>query len=139
MGDGIAIRGQDDDRRPYTGELAGCVVAPPIAGDLKTARDACNLQYPMRVGNYLPHAHCVNAAIETYALPNARYPDPIRLQAQVRASLSEKIDRRRITVQAGERRMAEADRLVAATERDREAGNDRAAARRVVTIEQLLK
>jgi len=84
-------------------------VAPPIGGDLKTARDACNLQYPMRVGNYLPHAHCVNAAIETYALPNARYPDLIRLQAQVRASLSEKIDRRRITVQAGERRMAEAD------------------------------
>ena len=76
---------------------------------LQTARDGCNLQYPMRVGNYLPHAHCVNAAIETYALPNARYPDLIRLQAQVRASLSEKIDRRRITVQAGERRMAEAD------------------------------
>ena len=122
-----------------TGCLAGCVVAPPIAGDLKTARDACNLQYPMRVGNYLSHAHCVNAAIETYALPSARYPDLIRLQAQVRASLSEKIDRRRITVQAGERRMAEADRLVAATERDREAGNDRAAARRVAAIEQMLK
>jgi len=93
----------------------------------------------MRVGNYLSHAHCVNAAIETYALPSARYPDLIRLQAQVRASLSEKIDRRRITVQAGERRMAEADRLVAATERDREAGNDRAAARRVAAIEQMLK
>jgi len=35
---------------------------------------------------------------------------------------SAKIDSRRITVPAGERRMAEADRLVAAAERDRDAG-----------------
>jgi len=58
----------------------------------------------MRVGNYLPHANCVNAAIESYALPGARYPDLIGLQAQVRAALSAKIDSRRITVQAGQRR-----------------------------------
>jgi hypothetical protein len=83
-----------------TGLLAGCVAAPPVTGDLKSARDACNRNYPARIGNYLPHAHCVNAAIETYALPAARYPDLVRLQAQVRASLSEKIDRRRISVSA---------------------------------------
>lgn len=120
--------------------LAGCVVAPPpVTGDLQTAREACNRQYPMRVGNYLPHAQCVNAAIETYAMPGARYPDLVQLQAQVRASLSEKIDRRRISVQIGERRMAEADRLVAEAERNREAGNERAASRRIAVIEQMLK
>jgi hypothetical protein len=108
-------------------------------GDLKSARDACNRNYPARIGNYLPHAHCVNAAIETYALSAARYPDLIRLQAQVRASLSEKVDRRRISVQAGERSMAEADRLVAAVERDRDAGNERAASRRIAAIKQMLK
>src|SRR5262249_8194182 len=68
---------------------------------LQTAREVCNVQYPMRVGNYLPHANCVNAAIKTYALQGARYPDLIRLQAQVRAALSAKIDSRRITIQAG--------------------------------------
>jgi hypothetical protein len=99
----------------------------------------CNRQYPLRVGNYLPHASCVNAAIEIYALPVARYADLIRLQAQVRAALSEKMDRRRLTAQAGERRMAEADRLVAAAERDRDAGNQRAAERRIVAIEQMLR
>jgi hypothetical protein len=120
--------------------LAGCVVAPPqVIGDLQTAREACNRQYPMRVGNYLPHAQCVNAAIETYAMAGARYPDLIRLQVQVRAALSAKIDSRRISVQTGERRMAEADRLVAAAERDRDAGNERAASRRIAAIEQMLK
>ena len=119
--------------------LAGCVTAPGTMGDLKTARTACNDQYPARIGNYLPHAQCVNAAIETYALPSARHADLIRLQAQVRASLSEKVDRRRLTVQAGERRMAEADRLVAAAQRDRDAGNEKAASRRVAALEQMLK
>src|ERR1041384_8805775 len=97
-----------------TGTLAACVVASPSAGDLRAAREACNRDYPARLGNYLPHARCVNAAIETYALPTAPHPDLIRLQAEIRASLSEKIDRRRLSVQAGERRMAEADRLGAA-------------------------
>src|SRR5437763_856945 len=114
-----------------TGALAGCVVAPPSMGDLKAAREACNRDYPARLGNYLPHARCVNAAIESYALPTARHPDLIRLQAEIRASLSEKIDHRRLSVQAGERRMAEADRLVAAAQHDREAGNEKAASRRI--------
>jgi hypothetical protein len=121
------------------GLLAGCVAPPGTMGDLKTAREACNRDYPARLGNYLPHAQCVNAAIETYAVPTARHADLIRLQAQVRASLSQKVDRRRLTVQAGERRMAEADRLVAAAQRDREAGNEKAASRRIAAIEQMLK
>jgi len=123
----------------FTGALAGCVVAPPSMGDLKAAREACNRDYPARLGNYLPHARCVNAAIESYALPTARHPDLIRLQAEIRASLSEKIDHRRLSVQAGERRMADADRLVAAAQHDREAGNEKAASRRIAAIEQMLK
>jgi hypothetical protein len=35
--------------------------------------------------------------------------------------------------------MAEADRLVAAAQRDREAGNEKAASRRIAAIEQMLK
>src|SRR5437763_10694084 len=121
-----------------------CALAPacalaPLTGDLKSAREACNRDYPRRIGNYLPHAHCVNAAIEAYALPTARHPDLVRLQEEVRASLSDKIDRRRISTSAGERRMAEADRLVAMAERERDAGNNAAAAKRVAAIEELLR
>jgi hypothetical protein len=118
--------------------VAGCVL-PPLTGDLKSAREACHRDYPRRIGNYLPHAHCVNAAIEAYALPTARHPDLVRMQEEVRASLSDRIDRRRLSVSAGERRMAEADRLVAAAERERDAGNNAAAARRVAAIEEMLK
>ena len=118
--------------------LAGCAL-PPLTGDLKSAREACNREYPRRIGNYLPHAHCVNAAIEAYALPTARHPDLVRLQEEIRASLSDRIDRRRLSVSAGERRMAEADRLVAMAERERDAGNNAAAARRVTAIEEVLK
>jgi len=117
---------------------AGCTL-PPLTGDLKSAREACNRDYPRRIGNYLPHAHCVNAAIEAYALPTARHPDLVRMQEEVRASLSDRIDRRRLGVSAGERRMAEADRLVAAAERERDAGNNDAAARRVAAIEEMLR
>lgn len=120
----------------------GCVPAPllaPLPGDLRSAREACNREYPRRVGNYLPHAQCVNAAIERYALPTASYPDLIRLQEGVRAALSDKVDRRQIRLSAGERRMAEADRLVAAAERERDVGNDAAATRRVAAIEEMLR
>ena len=118
--------------------LTGCAFGP-LGGDLQSAREACNREHPRRIGNYLPHADCVNAAVERYALPTARYPDLIRLQAEIRASLSEKIDHRRLSVQAGERRMADADRLVAAAQHDREAGNEKAASRRIAAIEQMLK
>ena len=108
-------------------------------GDLQSARAACNEAYPQRVGNYLPHARCVNAAVEAYALPSAQNPDLMRLQAQVRESLSERIDRRRLGVEAGERRMAEADRLIAEAERERAAGHETAAARHVSTVEKMLR
>src|SRR5437764_430000 len=118
--------------------LGGCALGP-LAGDLKSAREGCNRDYPRRIGNYLPHAHCVNAAIEAYALPTARHPDLVRLQEEVRASLSDRIDRRRLSVSAGERRMAEADRLVVEAERERDAGKEKAASRRVVAIEEMLR
>ena len=108
-------------------------------GDLRSAREACNQVYPARIGNYLAHARCVNAAIETYALPSTRHPDLVRLQAEVRVSLSEKIDRKRLSVQAGERRMAEADRLVAVAERERDAGNQKAADRRIAVLEEMVR
>ena len=118
--------------------VVSCVLAP-LPGDLRSAREACNRVYPRRIGNYLPHAQCVNAAVERYALPTASHPDLIRLQEGVRAALSDKVDRRQIGVSAGERRMAEADRLVVMAERERDAGNDAAAARRVAGIEEMLR
>jgi hypothetical protein len=118
--------------------VVGCAPAP-LSGDLRSARELCNREYPRRVGNYLPHAQCVNEAVERYALPTASHPDLIRLQEGARAALSGKVDRRQISVSAGERRMAEADRLVAAAERARDAGNDAAASRRVAAIEEILR
>jgi hypothetical protein len=119
--------------------LAVSCAPAPLPGDLRSARETCDREYPRRVGNYLPHAQCVNAAVERYALPTVSYPDLIRLQERVRAALSDKIDRRQISVSAGERRMAEADRLVAVAERERDAGNDAAAVRRVAAIEEMLR
>ena len=87
----------------------------------------------------MPHAECVNAAVERYALPTSIHPDLIRLQEGVRAALSDKVDRHQISVSAGEHRMAEADRLVAAAERERDVGNDAAAARRRTAIEAMLR
>ena len=118
--------------------LTGCAFGP-FGGDLQSAREACNRAYPPRIGNYRPHADCVNAAVERYALPTSPYPDLIRLQEEVRSALSDKVDRRRIGVRDGERRMAEADRLITAAERDRAAGNEKAASRRIAAIEEMLR
>ena len=118
--------------------VTGCAFGP-LGGDLQSAREACNRAYPPRIGNYRPHADCVNAAVERYAMPTSPYPDLIRLQEEVRSALSDKVDRRRIGVRDGERRMAEADRLITAAERDRDAGNNAAAARRVTTVEGMLR
>ena len=118
--------------------VVSCALAP-LQGDLRSAREDCNRQYPRRIGNYLPHAQCVNAAVERYALPTASHPDLIRLQEGVRTTLSDKVDRRQITVSAGERRMAETDRLVAVAGRERDAGNAAAAGRRVAAIEEMLR
>lgn len=108
-------------------------------GDLRSARSACNEAYPKRVGNYLPHARCVNAAVESYALPGAKNPDLMRLQAEIRETLSGKIDRHRLGVEAGERRMAEADRLIGEAEQERAAGNEAAAARHIGAVERMLR
>ena len=122
--------------------LAACApqfFGGPPPGDLRGARQACNDVYPRRVGNYLPHARCVNAAVEAYAVPGSRNADLIRLQAELRETLSERIDRKRISVQIAERRMAEADRLVAQAESERAAGNEKAASRRIAAIEEMLR
>jgi hypothetical protein len=124
------------------GALAACApqfFGGPPPGDLRGARQACNDAYPRRVGNYLPHARCVNAAVEAYAVPGSRNADLIRLQAELRETLSERIDRKRISVQIAERRMAEADRLVAQAESERAAGNEKAASRRIAAIEEMLR
>jgi hypothetical protein len=134
-------------RQLVTGALCGllsaCVgtygLGPFGAGDLQSARAACNQAYPPRIGNYLPHARCVNAAVEAHALPAARYPDLIRLQEEVRTTLSEKVDRRRLSVRDGERQMAEADKLVTEAERERDAQHPAAASRRIATVEAMLR
>ncbi len=122
--------------------VASCVPAAlpgPLTDNLRSAREACNRDYPRRVGNYLPHAQCVNAAVEPYAVPTASHPDLIRLQEGARAALSDKIDHHRISVSAGERRMAEVDRLIALAERQRNAGHGAAAANRLAAIEEVLR
>ena len=118
--------------------LAGCAVAPP-PGDLRSAREDCNREYSRSAGSYLPHALCVSAAVERYGLPTASHPDLIRLQEEVRVALSDKIDRRQISVAAAERRMAETDRMVATAERERDAGNEATAARQVAAIQGMLR
>jgi hypothetical protein len=112
---------------------------PPASGDLKSARVACNEQYPRRVGSYLPHAQCVNGAIERFAIPTAHYPDLVRLQGRIRERLSERIDKKLITAASGERRMREADTLVAQAERDRDAGHEDAASRKTAALEMMLR
>ena len=118
---------------------AGPQFGDPAGGDLRSARLACNAQYPQKIGNYLPHALCVNAAVERYALSVARHPDLIRRQAQLRAGLSDKIDRRGITPQAADKKMREADTLVAAAERDRDAGRDKSAQRKAAALDAMLR
>lgn len=106
---------------------------------LETARAACNEAYPAKVGNYLGHAHCVNAAVEKFALPKTTYPDLVRLQEQVRANISEAIDQGRLDARAGERRMAEADRLIGEAESSRNAADRDEAERRVAEVQAILR
>ena len=121
--------------------LAACMGGPfaPFGGDLAAARQLCNQQYPRWIGNYLPHAACVNDAVERLAIPTARYPDLIRLQENARALLSEKIDMRKLSVRTGERRMAQVDLLVAQAERDRDIGDEAGARRRIAAIDSMLR
>jgi hypothetical protein len=111
----------------------------PEVRSLAEARQACNRQYPRRVGLYLPHAQCVNAAIEQFAIPTARYPDLVRLQERARSELCEQIDSRRISPRSGEHRMAEADRLIAEAERSRDVADRDGAARKLAAVEAMLR
>jgi len=121
--------------------LAGCVgeQLAPYGGDLKTARQSCNQQYPRGIGHYLPHAACVNDAIEQLVIAKARHPDLIRLQENARASLSEKIDRRKISAQTGERKMAQVDALVAQAEHDRDIRDEAGAQHCIAAINSILR
>jgi clan AA aspartic protease (TIGR02281 family) len=124
------------------GGLAACVAPPPFGastGGLSGARLACNERYPAKIGNYLPHALCVNAAIDSFALPGARHPELLRMQEDIRASLAGRVDRRQISLEAGRHKMNEADALVAEIQRDRDLGNEAAAARRMKALDAMLK
>jgi hypothetical protein len=106
--------------------------------DLNAARLACNSIHPVRIGNYLPHADCVNAAIERYALGTSRYPDLVRLQEQVRSEISARIDRRAIIPRDGEDQMAAADKVIGAAERERDAADIEAADQYIARVEAML-
>lgn len=114
---------------------------PPAAShdDLQAARLACNSAHPVRIGNYLPHADCVNEAVERYALGTSRYPDLMRLQEQLRSEISERIDQRAISPQKGEAQMAAADTAIGAAERERDAAHTEAADQHIAQVEAMLK
>ena len=129
------------------GTLTACAVPSPFAapilgappGNLSADRAACNKEYPSGVGNYVPHARCVNDAVERDAIPFARYPDLVRLQEQLRIKYSAQIDRGVLSPHAGERKMAEADELVNAAMRDRDAGRHEVADHRVDRLQTMLQ
>jgi hypothetical protein len=109
------------------------------SGDLATDRLACNTTYPPKIGNYLPHAECVNAAVERDALSRARYPDLVGLQERLRVSYSAQIDNGTITPKTGESNMAETDELVASATIERDAGRSEAADNQVARLETILQ
>ena len=129
------------------GGLAACSVPSPFAiptfpnppGDLSADRQACNQQYPPRLGNYGPHAQCVNAAVERDAIPFARYPDIVRLQEQLRLKYSTQIDQQAISAREGERKMATADELVNAAIHERDTGRQQVADHRVERLQAMLQ
>jgi hypothetical protein len=121
---------------PFEGKVPA-IPAPP--GNLAADREACNQQFPPRIGNYLPHAQCVNTAVENDAIPFARYPDLVRLQEQLRIKYSTQIDQHVISPQKGERKMTEADKLVNATIRDRDRGRRVVAEHRVEALKAMLE
>lgn len=129
------------------GALAACEVPSPFAvptlptppGNLVADREACNRQFPPHVGDYLPHAQCVNAAVERDAIPFARYPDLVRLQEQLRIKYSGLIDQRAVSPREGERKMTEADDLVNAAIRDRDRGRREVADHRLMRLQAMLE
>ncbi len=131
----------------FCGGLAACAVPSPFPipslgtapGNLVVDRETCNRQYPPRIGNYLPHAQCVNAVVESDAIPFARYPDLVRLQEQLRVKYSAQIDRGVLSPREGESKMTEADDLVNATIHDRDVGRREVADHRVDRLQAMLE
>lgn len=129
------------------GALAACAAPSPFAppalpgppGNLSADRADCTRQYPERIGNFLPHAQCVNMAVERDAIPFARYPDLVRLQERLRVKYSSLIDQRVLPVREGERKMAEADELVNAAIHDRDVGRQEVAERRLDRLQTMLQ
>jgi hypothetical protein len=127
--------------------LAACTLPSPFPvpglgtppGDLTADRLACNRAYPPRFGNYLPHAQCVNAAVERDAIPYARYADLVRLQEQLRVKYSALIDQGAISPREGELRMGEVDGLVNAAMHERDVGRGGVADHRVDRLEAMLQ
>jgi hypothetical protein len=137
--------------------LAACAIVPPAPipppasvslakptqaaspGDLAAERQACNTAYPPKIGNYLPHAECVNAAVERHALPYAPYPDLVRLQEELRINYSAQIDNGSITPRTGETKMAKADELIAGASTERDAGRSEGADNQVTRLQTALQ
>jgi hypothetical protein len=129
--------------------LAGCEVPSPFQdrvpglptppGNLTADRDACNRQFPQHVGNYVPHAQCVNAAIERDSIPFARYPDLVRLQEQLRVKYSAEIDNGTLSPAAAERKMRFADEIVSDATHDRDIGRQTVADHRVYALQAMLQ
>lgn len=124
---------------PPRASLAPRPVAPTASrDDLQTARAACNKNFPPGIGNYLPHANCVNDAVDRYALAHSRYPDLVRLQEQVRSQISARIDQKTISAKDGEQQMAEADRAISAAQHERDASHGDAADQHIARVEAML-
>jgi hypothetical protein len=115
------------------------VAAPVHRPSLQSARLACNRKYPPQIGNYAAHATCVNAAVDRYALPGARYPDLVRLQEQVRSQLSSRIDGGAISPTDGQQQMEEADKAIDQAEHERSAAHPDAAAGELARVQALLQ
>jgi hypothetical protein len=121
---------------PFQGMVPG-IPSPP--GNLAADREACNKQFPQHIGNYLPHAQCVNAAIERDSIPFARYPDLVRLQAQLRIKYSTAIDNGALSPAAAEHKMKVADEIVSAAMHDRDIGRQSVADHRVYGLQAMLQ
>lgn len=119
--------------------LASCATPLQPSGDLRLDRQSCDSAYPRKIGSYAGHAKCVNAAIEHDALPNARYPDLVRLQERFRLKYSEQIDSGVLTPSDATRKMADVDDLVAKIEHARASGHAAAADKLLHRAEDLLR
>jgi hypothetical protein len=119
--------------------LLSCATPLPPSGDLRIDRQSCDNAHPRQVGNYVAHAKCVNAAIESDAIPRARYPDLVRLQEQFRLKYSAQADNRVLTAQAAARKMVDVDDMVARIEHARTSGRADDANKLLHHIEAMLQ